>query len=46
MDIQLDILDNTDFFYMNDMIHEQSEIFIVITNSFIIISHQIEISYS
>ncbi len=33
MDIQLDILDNTDFFYMNDMIHEQSEIFIVINSA-------------
>lgn len=32
MDIQLDVLDNVDFFYMNDMIHEQSEIFLVINS--------------
>ena len=29
MDIQLDVLDNIDFFYMNEMIHEQSGIFLV-----------------
>ncbi|CAB4175729.1 hypothetical protein UFOVP972_337 [uncultured Caudovirales phage] len=32
MDIQLDVLDNVDFFYMNDYIHEQSEIFLVINS--------------
>lgn len=32
MDIQLDLLDNIDFFYMNDMIHEQPEIFLVINS--------------
>jgi hypothetical protein len=30
MDIQLDVMDNIDFFYMNEMIHEQPEIFLVI----------------
>ena len=32
MDIQLDVLDDVNFFYMNDNIHEQSEIFIVINS--------------
>jgi hypothetical protein len=32
MDIQLDVFDSIDFFYMNEMIHEQSEIFIVINS--------------
>ena len=32
MDVQLDVLDNVDFFYMNDTLHEQSEIFLVINS--------------
>jgi hypothetical protein len=33
MDIQLDVLDGLDFFYMNETIHEQSEIFLVINSA-------------
>jgi hypothetical protein len=32
MDIQCEVLDNIDFFFVNEMIHEQSEIFIVINS--------------
>ncbi len=32
MEIQLDVLDNTDFFYVNEKIHEEPEIFIVISS--------------
>jgi hypothetical protein len=33
MDVQLDVLDNINFFYMNEKLHEQSEIFIVINSA-------------
>lgn len=33
MDLQLDILDNINFFYLNEMIHEQPEIFLVINHA-------------
>jgi hypothetical protein len=32
MDIQLDALENIDFFFMNDMIHEEEEIFVIINS--------------
>jgi len=33
MDIQLNVLDDVNFFYMNEMVHEQNEIFIVINTA-------------
>ena len=33
MDLQLDIMENINFFYLNEMIHEQSEIFLVINQA-------------
>ena len=33
MDIQLDVLDNVEFFFMNERLHEQEEIFIVINQN-------------